>query len=220
MKHFVLIALSVSFLTLFKACPKDGNNANRGTSNANVSNSNAGGNTNSNSNETVCNKQCAELMIGQLRGVKSKVEGYKDLLKAKYKNHEGDQDFVDAQKLYVDAKAAYDEYLGTFLEGVREGNEKDLFNDPTFKEKGQQAATLSSQFVDKATTLTSRTLGTPGIGDIVDAAIKIWKAWKDDGRKKRNDKADRLEKQLPWEKWAPGPAPAPSATPTPSGSGL
>jgi hypothetical protein len=218
MKHAVLIALSISLLTFFKACPKDGNNTNRG--NSNTAASNTVGATNSNSADAPCDKKCAELMIGQLRGVKSKVEGYRDLLKDKYKNHEGDQDFVDARKLYVDAKAAYDEYLGTFFEAVREGNQRDLINDSTFKEKGQQAANLSSRFVDKATTLTSRTLGTPGIGDIVDAAIKVWKAWKDDGRKKRNDKADRLEKQLTWDKWTPGPAATPTATPATGGSGL
>ena len=189
------------------------NSKNVNSTNTNSTNTNA--NTNSTSDLEV------EKRIGDLQGIKTRVAQYKELLKDKYKNNDQDPQFIAARKLYIEANGEYDRYVKILELAIRNGKAKKLDQDADFKGSGEKVANRATAFTQKVDELTASNLGViPGIGDIVDIGIKLWKAIADRKEAQRNALGDRVKNDLKWDPWGTtsSPSPSPSASPTPKPS--
>lgn len=220
--------LSITLVLLLLVIPVDrcnsqnANSTNTHSTNTHSTNTNTNANANANASSTSSDLELAK-RIGDLQLIKTRVGQYKELLKDKFKNNEQDPQFVATRKLYIEANSEYDRYVKILEEAIRQGKAKKLDQDADFKGSGEKVANRATAFVQKVNELTASNLGViPGIGDIVDIGIKIWKTVQDRKDKDRKELADRVKNDLKWDPWnttsTPGPSPSASPTPSPSPS--
>lgn len=106
---------------------------------------------------------------------------------------------ADAQKLYDDARAKYNAYIETFLDGVRQNSKADL-QEPL--KQAVDAATKFKEYVDANTKAMSAGVIIPIGKAIFDALVTVRDESKKRGDSERKQLADEWAKTLPWKAWA------------------
>jgi hypothetical protein len=153
-----------------------------------------------------------------LVSAKTQVVGYAELAKTQFKA--ASPDYIQAQKLYIDAQSKYAGWLASLEEAIRQGALKDLPGDADFQKSGDAAAEAAGVFVRYVDDHTAQSKGAfSWIGDAIDAGIKIWKEVKGEITTGRDAVANRLHTQASWPSWNAIGAAAQNSEPTDKSEG-
>jgi hypothetical protein len=147
----------------------------------------------------------------KLVAAKTQTVGYVEIAKQHFKSES--PQYIQAQKLYIEAQSCDAGWLAKLIEAIRQGDLKDLAGDSDFATDGDTCQNSTKTFVDFVDTNTAPSKGSfSWIGDAIDAAVKLWKAIKSDRQDGRDAVAKRLEANASWPSWgAIGTTDQPSA---------
>ena len=137
--------------------------------------------------------------------VKSREIAKSSVIDVKSKYKPTDSQYLNARKLYIEARGAFQAWTSQLRVAVIAGKVKDLRADDRFKKLGEDAQAAAKVFTDyveqSGSTLTRGSVPSGAATGIPDAGLRIWNGMKDLHSKERQKLADFIWREARWESW-------------------